>query len=133
MARYSGRKGMVYISTTGTGAAALHASLTQWTLNLSTDNIDVTCFQDTNKRYVQGLPDRTGSFSGIFDDSDVKVFTGTDSADGVKLYLYPSADAPGRYFYGPAWIDSAIDVPVAGAITISGDFIANGAWGQVLS
>jgi hypothetical protein len=49
----------------------------------------------------------------------------------VKLYLYPSSDATGKYFYGPAWVDFSIEVPVDGAATISGSFAANGAWGQV--
>jgi hypothetical protein len=48
----------------------------------------------------------------------------------VKLYLYPSADAAGKYWYGPAWLDVSLDCGVAGAVAISGSFAANGAWGN---
>ena len=50
------------------------------------------------------------------------------SADGVKLYLYPSADAPTLYHYGPAWIDASMSTSVNGAVAISGTFAANGTW-----
>ena len=29
---------------------------------------------------------------------------------------------------GPAWLDASIDVPADGPITVSGDFVAAGAW-----
>lgn len=130
MAVYAGRKGVVYLSTTGSGSAANVLKLTQWTLDQSTDKIEVTAFGDTNKTYVQGLKDVKGTFSGFFDDTETKPFTAADSTDGCKLYLYPSSDASGVYFYGPAWLDVSIDTGVAAAVAISGNFAANGAWGR---
>lgn len=129
MSVYPGRKGVIYMSTTGTGTAVNVIKLNQWTLNRTTDKIDVTSFGDLNKTYVQGLPDLQGTFSGFWDDAETKPFTGAASADGVKLYLYPSADAPSKYAYGPAWFDASIDTSVAGAVTISANFAANGSWG----
>lgn len=132
MAKYHGRKGVVYISTSGSGEAS-SISLTEWSLNKASDRVDVTSFGDTNKTYVQGLQDLQGSFSGFWDHADTKLFTAADSSDGIKMYLYPSSDASGIYFYGPAWLDASISVSVSGAVSITGTFAANGAWGQELS
>lgn len=128
MARYPGRKSVIYISTTGSGAASSLAGMNKWTCDEATDKIPVTAFGDTNKTYVQGLPDIKGTFGGFFDDTETKLGTGAASADGVKLYLYPSSDAPTKYKCGPAWLDRSIDVGVDGAVTVTGSFVANGSW-----
>jgi hypothetical protein len=130
MAVYAGRKGVVYMSTTGSGVASSVLHLSQWTLNAATDKIEVTSFLDANKTYVQGLKDLQGTLSGFFDDAETKPFTAADSTDGTKLYLYPSADAPTIYWYGPAWLDYSIDTSVGGAVTMSANFAANGSWGK---
>lgn len=130
MSVYAGRKGVVYLSTTAAGAASTVLSLTNWTLNQSTDKIETTAFQDANKTYVQGLKDVQGTFAGFFNDAETKPFVGADSVDGVKMYLYPSSDAPTIYWYGPAWLDTSIDTSVSAAVAISGNFAANGAWGK---
>ena len=130
MARYSGSKGAVYGSVIGTGTAVPLVSLSNWTLDMATDKYENTAFRDANKTYVQGLRDIKGTLSGFWDSADDSLFDGSESADGVKLYLYPSTDAPTVYFYGPAWLDASIEVPVSGNITISANFVANGAWSR---
>ncbi len=130
MARYHGNKGVVYLSTTGTGAATATVALSAWSLNKSTDKVDVTAFGDTNKTYVQGLPDISGELSGFFDSANDALFDGAESADGVVMYLYPSSTVPTVYHYGPAWLDASIDVSVSGAVSVKGSFSANGAWGR---
>jgi hypothetical protein len=117
------------MSTTGTGTAIPVASLTSWSLDMSTDKIDVTSFGDTTKTYVQGLPDITGRFEGNWDDTEATLFTARTSADGCKLYLYPSLDAATRYAYGVAWLDASINVDVTGAVKVSGSFSAASSWG----
>ena len=131
MAVYAGRKGVVYLSTTGSGAAINVIKLNQWTIDKTTDKIDVTSFGDPNKTYVQGLPDVKGTFSGFWDDTETKPFAAAGSSDGVKMYLYPSADKLTSYHYGPAWLDASMDTSVAAAVTISGNYVANGAWGSL--
>lgn len=128
MARYHGRKGVVYISTSGTGAAASAIGLTVWSIDRSTDKVDVTSFGDTNKQYVQGLPDVKGTFSGNWDDTETKLITAAASSDGCKIYLYPSADKAAAYHYGPAWVDFSMSVDVTGAVKVTCNFVANGAW-----
>jgi hypothetical protein len=134
LAKYHGKRGVVYFSTTGTGAAVNVANLSSWSLNFATDKAETTSFTETNKTYVQGLKDVSGDFQGFFDDvTTAALFTAADSADGIKAYLYVSSDATTRYFYGPAWIDMSIAVPVGGAVTVSGTIAANGSWGFKLA
>jgi hypothetical protein len=130
MARYHGKSGVVYMSTTGAGAATSTVALSGWTLDLSTDKVEVTAFGDPNKTYVQGLKDVKGTVTGFLDDTGLSLFTAADSADGCRLYLYPASSAPTMYWYGPAWLDASIAVPVGGANTLSGNFVSNGAWGR---
>lgn len=128
--KYHGKKGVVYMSTTGTGTAVAAVSLSRWTLDMATDKVDVTTFGEANKTYVQGLKDIKGSLAGFWDDTSDALFDASESADGVKLYLYPSTDAPTIYFYGPAWLDASIDVGNNGAVGVSGNFVAAGSWGR---
>jgi hypothetical protein len=130
MARYHGKGGVVYMSSTGSGTAINVASLSEWTLNMATDKVEVTAFGDANKTYVQGLKDITGSLSGFWEDSQDALFDGADSSDGVKVYLYPSSLAPTVYFYGPAWVDASINVGVNGAVGITANMVANGSWSR---
>lgn len=131
MGAYAGRKGVVYMSTTGSGTAITVVNLKSWSLNTPTDKIEVTAFGDLNKKYVQGLPDATGDISGWWDDTSDAMYDASRSTDGVKMYLYPSADAPSKYWYGPAWVDFSISVDIGGAVEISASFAANGSWGQL--
>jgi hypothetical protein len=128
MAVYPGRKGVIYLATSSSGTASNVIKLNQWTLNRTTDKIEVTSFGDSNKTYVQGLPDLQGTFTGFWDDTETKPFSGATSSDGVKLYLYPSADITTKYAYGQAWLDCSIDTAVNGAVTINASFAANGSW-----
>jgi hypothetical protein len=130
MARYHGQRGVVYMSTTGAGAATSTVSVASWSGDFSTDKVEVTAFGDANKTYVQGLKDVKGTITGFLDDAGLAIFTAADSTDGVRLYLYMSSAAPTVYWYGPAWLDASVVVPVAGAATFSGNFVANGSWGR---
>src|SRR5262245_115853 len=96
--RYHGKKGAVYLSTTASGTAS-SIQLSEWSLDNSTDKVPVTSFGDTNQVFVQGLPNLSGRFTGFWNDGDNKLFTAAASTDGCKLYLYPTSDAPSKYFY----------------------------------
>jgi hypothetical protein len=134
VARYHGRNGKVLLSTTGSGTANLVGSLSSWSLSFARDKVDVTAFADTNKQYVVGLKDLSGSFEGFFDDSTIAtLYSAGDSADGIKAYFYPSTDAGGIYFYGPAWLDVTLNTSVGDAVKVSGSISANGDWGAKTS
>ncbi len=131
MAKAAGRNAAVYVSPTGTGVAVAITGLSKWTLNRETDAIPVTSFGDANKTYVQGLPDLKGTLSGFWDSASDPLYAAGASPDGTKLYLYPDRlNTPTVYDYGPAWLNTSIDVDVNGAVAISGSFMANGSWGH---
>lgn len=129
MARYHGRRGRVYIGT-GTGAASSMCTLSEWSLDMSTDKAEVTAFCDENKQYVAGFPDVTGSLAGSWDDTVDTLYDAMKSEAPVPMYLYPSSLVMTKYFYGPAWVDFSISAGVGDAVKISGNFSAGGNWGQ---
>ncbi len=128
--RYHGQGGRIYMSTSASGTAVQMVSLSSWSLDLATDTVEVTSFEDLNKVYVQGKKDLSGEFSGYFDSSDDSLFDGADSTDGVKLYIYPSKDAATIYHYGTAWLNASLEGSVDGAVTVKGSFKAAGSWGR---
>lgn len=129
MARAAGRNAAVYVAPNGTGVAVAIGGLSKWTLTRDTDSIPVTAFGDANKTYVQGLPDLKGTISGFWDSASDPLYAAGVSADGTKMYLYPDRlNTPTVYDYGPAWLNTSIDVDVNGAVAISGNFMANGSW-----
>lgn len=131
MARYHGKTAAIYISTTGAGAASQLSVMTDWSLDGTTEKVDVTAFRDANMVRVQGLADRKGTFSGFWDDTDTKLYAAAESADGCRLYLYPDVvNKPTSYFYGPAWVDFSFNVGVKDAVKVTGNWVANGAWGR---
>ena len=125
---YHAKAAVVYMSTSGTGDASKLVGCTEWTLDMSTDTVDVTAFGDTNKQYVQGLPDISGTLSGFVQDGETKWFSAQSSTDGVKLYLYFTSIDTARYAYGTAWFSLSLSNTVTSANEISGNFVAKGPW-----
>lgn len=105
--------------------------MANWTLDMGTQKIDVTNFDSTNQEFIQGWPNRSGTIAGFWDNTEDKLFSGAESADGVNLYLYPSKNASTKYFYGPAWIDANIEAPVDGAVRVRATFSPRGSWGRM--
>ncbi len=130
MSFHAGRSGAVYVAIeSATGVATACLGLNAWTLDRSTDTFEVTSFGDTNKSYVQGLPDLKGTLSGSWNDAETKPFAGAISSTGVKLYLYPDiTNSPTKYAYGTAWLNASINAPVGGAVALTGNFVAAASW-----
>lgn len=128
MSAYHGKAGLVYVSASGSGEARSVIKLTDWSVDMATDTVEVTSFGDTNKTYVQGLPNISGSLSGFWDDSEDQLFTAAASSDGCKMYIYPSSNAMSKYLYGPAWLSVSMTSAVGDAVKVSGSFVANGTW-----
>ena len=129
MARLHGRTGRLYadFSAAGGGSATPVAALKSWEINASSDRVDVTAMGDSNKQYLQGLPDAQGSFSGFYDDASNTAYSAArDISDNAarKFYQYPSVSDTSRYFYGTAYFDVTITGDVAGAIETSGSWAA---------
>ncbi len=129
MARRHGSKGEVMMDPAGGSATVIVAALNSWTLDLKRDRADATCFGDTNKQYVQGLPDIKGDITGIWDEAVSQVlFEQALGEVAAMLKLIPSSVAPTYFFTGLAYIDAAIEVKHDGAITIKGSFAGAGPW-----
>ena len=127
---YHGKTGVVYMSPDGSGTAVNVVQLTKWSLSRDTDKVDVTSFNDPNKIFVQGTTNLQGSLSGWWDSGTDQLFDAAESSTAVKMYLYPSANAPSVYFYGTAWVDTSIDVDNTGAVSLSSNFVAASAWAR---
>jgi len=128
VARHSGRHGSVLLNPTGTQPASA-ASLNNWKLSYEPQMLDVTAFADSNKAYIPDLANITGSFAGFWDDTEDKPFASAKAAAGGFIYCYPDAtNSATKYAYGPAYFTMSIDVPVSGAVTVSGTFQAAGDW-----
>jgi hypothetical protein len=124
MARKHGRAGRLYANITSGGTAEPIAFLRDWSINFGVDNVEVTAFGDSNKVYVAGLPDASGSFSGFYDDSTAQLYTAATDGVARKFYLYPDNNSTGIYWFGTALFDFNVSVPVDGSVTVSGDFQA---------
>lgn len=125
MARYAGRKGRLYAGlASDTAVAEPVAFLSSWSLDMSTDKIDVTAFGDTNKTVVPGLPSASGAYSGFWDNATSQMFNA--AVDGLprKFYLYATTDVPTKYIWGTAYFDATLSTEVSGAVEISGNYEA---------
>lgn len=124
MARIHGRRGRLYVGLSSDTAAAEPVSfLNNWDISSSTDRVDVTAFGDTNKVYVAGLPDATGSFSGFYDTETDQLYTASQDGLARKFYLYPDT-SDGDYWSGTAFFDFSSSGAVDGAVSVSGTWSA---------
>ena len=124
MARIAGRSGRLYAAITSAGTAEPIAYLNNWSLNFSTDKIDVTAFGDTNKTYVSGLPDTQGDISGFSDNATAQLFTSATDGVARKWYLYPDSTSTSQYWFGTGLFDFQVSAAVDGAVEISSSFAA---------
>jgi hypothetical protein len=130
MARQHGSHGQVSIDPAGTTTYAPIASLNAWTLNSERDLVDVTAFGDTNKQYVQGLPDLKGTYGGWWDPTTTptEIFDIVFGSVPVGLKLVPSTLTATAFFSGLAYLDGSIEVSATGAVSITGNWAAAGPW-----
>ena len=125
---YHAKDAVVYIAEDGAAEASELLGASEWTLDMSTDTVEVTAFGDTNKTYVQGLPDISGAISGFVKEDEDKWFKAQRSTQPVRVYLYWSRLMPGKYAYGTAWISISLSNTVTTANEIAANYIAGGPW-----
>ena len=97
MTRESGRNMSLYIGATNGAIPTKVPYMSEYTIDSAADKIEVTAGGDTNKTYVVGLPDFSGSITGFADATSTSA---TDplwvaSRDGKSRYfrLYPNEDS----------------------------------------
>lgn len=128
----TGRYGQIRFDPTPDSPASPSAliSVNAWTLSLKTDYEDVTCFQDTNKVYVPGLRDISGTIGGFFNADDMTLVHASNLATPGLLELIVNTTeepSPTSAFSGLAYMDAEINCSL-GAPKISGTFKAAGPW-----
>lgn len=124
MARLHGRKMRLYAAIASGGTAEPIAFLNSWSFDRSTDRADVTAWGDTNKTYVVGMPDATGSYGGFYDDATAQFYTAASDGIARKFYLYPNTDDTTKYFFGTAFLDQSFSGSIDGPETLSGTWAA---------
>jgi hypothetical protein len=130
MARIHGRRGRVYAAVASGGTAEPIPFLTGWTIDFSVDKVDVTCLGDTNKTYVSGLPDSSGTVAGFYDTATAQFYTASQDGLGRSFYLYPDI-TDGDYFFGTGLFDFSINGAVSDGVAISGSWAAASAINKV--
>lgn len=129
--RMAGDRGQIKMDAAGGTSVVTVASLNKWSLNMSKGMYDVTAFGDTNKVYVPGLPDISGTIAGFWDATDRTIFSVALGTVAPYLNLIPTTLAPTYMWKGLAWLDANINVGSGGAVTIAGSFKAAGPWVMV--
>lgn len=128
--REHGRNGVVYMGITQSAGVSSVATpvafLTDWTVNKTTDKVEVTAFGDSNKVYVAGLPDSTGDFSGWYDFFTPQTYIAAGDGIPRNFYLYPNALNPTDYFYGTVLPDFSAAGGVSAAVSLKSTWNAAG-------
>lgn len=102
-------------------------SIKGWKLSLKTDYEDVSCFLDTNKVYVPGLRDISGSGDGFWNSSQTTLVDASNASTPGFIKLTPNTNEPTFYFGGLGYIDADIDCTLS-APKLSFTFKAAGPW-----
>ena len=131
MPLYHGRDAAIYISTSATGTASPLLTMTAWTMDRSTARVDVTNFDSVNQEELQGWPALRGTFEGYWNSDETKLFTAATSADGLKMYLYPTKRTPSKFVSCTAWLDASIETRVDGVTRVRGTYSAYGSGAQI--
>lgn len=127
-----GKGGAIYIGGAKGAGGIRVAAKSEWVLNRSRDYVEATSFGDSNKTYLAGLPDVSGSFRGFLDTSGDFLLDAATS-DAQDLYLYASDGTLAGtteilVAHGPALIDASVTVSNTDAARISGQFRASDSW-----
>ena len=87
--------------------------------SLATEKINVTCFQDTNRVYIPGMRDISGTLTGFWNSDDMSLIEATALTTPGCLELIPHSNDPSaatpHNFSGLAYMDAELDTDVEGA------------------
>lgn len=123
-----GKNGAIYLNgAKGTGTKV--ATKSEWTLNLARDYVDATVFGETNKTYLVGLKDVSGTYAGILDVSGDLLLNASDE-DTVQVYLYADDRTSFEVLVasGPGLFDASVNASNTDAVRVTGNFRAAGSW-----
>lgn len=127
-----GKNGAIYLAAAG-GAKVKILNKTEWALNLNRDFVDATTFGNTNKVYLVGLKDISGTYAGLLDLSGDSLVNASDSGE-MYIYLYAddtvnnTTGAPILVAYGLGFLDASLTGSSTDAIKCTGNFRAAANW-----
>lgn len=132
MTRRAGRNAGIYVATTTGGSATPLTFQNKWSINMESEKIDVTAFQDQTRQYVAGIADAQGDFSGWYDDATAQTLTAAIDGLSRKFYLYPdTVNNPSQYFYGTIFVDFSAESEAQGAVQVSAKWVAASQIGKI--
>lgn len=126
MTRIAAKRGRIYLDMTanGAGTAAPLPFVSSWSLNFSTEKIDVTAMGDEGMVAVSGMPEQTGELSGFYDDSTSQTYLAAGDGVARKSYFYPTTDNTAQYWFGTCVFDFSVSGAANGAWEMSSNFSA---------
>lgn len=104
-----------------------------WKLDIAQDLVEATQgFGRIWKSFMLASTGWKGSIDGNFDIDDSTVFAAANRPSGavlsgtsygaVRMYIYPSANHPLRYYYGKIWLNLTVTATLTGVVRYSGTF-----------
>jgi hypothetical protein len=124
----TGRYGEVwYAPPPAPGTSAKILSINTWKGDFKNTYEDVTCFGDTNKVYIPGLMDISGTFAGFWNSAELALFKAAMSPTPGDLKLVPNNTEATFFWKGLAYLDASIDCTLQ-APKVTGTFKAAGPW-----
>jgi len=123
----TGRYGKVSWDPAGGSALVQIVSINSWKGSFQTEFEDVSCFGDTNKVYIPGLMDISGTFAGFWNSAELALFKAAMSPTPGTLQLAPNQTEAAFVWQGPAYMGADIDCSM-NAPKVTGTFKAAGSW-----
>jgi hypothetical protein len=127
MAIQRGIYGQVGWDPAGGSAIVPIISVNAWTGEFTTEYENVTCFGDTNKVYLPGMPDAKGSLGGFFNSAELALFRAALNPTPGMLKLTPNINEAAIFFQGKAYMSASIDCSLE-APKVTGTWQAAGSW-----
>jgi hypothetical protein len=116
-----GKDGAIYVN------GVLVAAKAEWSLSLARDTVEATSFGDTNKTYLVGLRDISGTYAGFLDNSGDTMLTAAGE-DAKFIELYSDDTNTILVASGSGFIDATINCSITDAVRINGNVRAQGPW-----
>jgi len=127
MSRYHGRNGVLLLQLSSASTSLSTVSYVRdWSMNFAVDQVDATALGDTNKVYVAGLPDATGSVTGFHNDTNDDTLPAAQDGVARSFKLYPKGVTSGSTVYeGTALWDFTLSGGVGGVVEFTANWSAN--------
>jgi hypothetical protein len=106
--RLHGRNGLVYLSVHSGDAASPLTYLSSWAISFTHDTFDASTITDPQHRYIAGMPDVAGTFTGFLDDATSQTYIAATDGLPRNMYIYPNSRDMGQFFAGMVLPDLAV-------------------------